>query len=105
MNAVRLGLTLGTCAVLLAGPGRPVDAVEIKADDPASLSRAIARARPGDAIVMANGNWRDLDLVFAARGEAGRPITLRAETPGKVVLTGSSRLRIGGHDLVVSGLF
>src|SRR3954452_12428102 len=104
MNAVRLGLTLGTFAVLLAGRGCPVDAVEMKADDPASLSRAIERARPGDSIVMADGNWRDLDLVLAARGEPGRPITLRAETPGEVILSGSCRLRIGGQDLIGAGL-
>src|SRR4051794_15235945 len=105
MTAFRLGLPLGTLAVWLGSRGVPAEAGETRVVDPASLSRAIERARPGDSIVMADRTWRDLDLVFAARGEPRRPITLRAETPGKVIVTGSSRLRIGGQDLVVSGLY
>ena len=79
-------------------------AAEITAADPEALARAIKGARPGDTIVMADGTWRDATIVFAAQGEPGRPITLRAATPGKVVLSGASRLQIAGHDLVVDGL-
>jgi poly(beta-D-mannuronate) lyase len=77
---------------------------EIKADDPSALARAVKAARPGDTIVLADGTWRDAELVFSAKGEPGRPITLRAQTPGKVVLSGTARLRIAGQDLVVEGL-
>ena len=72
--------------------------------DPESLARAIRTARPGDTIAIADGTYRDLRIVFSARGEERRPITLRAATPGKVVLNGASRLQIAGHDLVVDGL-
>jgi len=62
-------------------------------------------AKPGDTIVLKDGTWADAELLFDAQGEAGRPITLRVQTPGKVVLTGKSRLRIGGQHLVVEGLW
>jgi poly(beta-D-mannuronate) lyase len=96
------------CAILLVtGTGLGTDpsrAAEVTAADPASLAQAIKQARPGDTIVMADGPWRDARIVFEAQGEPGRPITLRAATPGKVVLCGASRLLLAGSDLVVSGL-
>ena len=66
---------------------------------------AVRQARPGDTITMANGTWHDADLVFDADGLKGDSITVRAETPGRVILTGRSRLRIGGHYLKVEGLW
>ncbi len=62
-------------------------------------------AKPGDILILKDGVWADTELLFDAQGEAGQPITLRAQTPGKVVLTGKSRLRIGGQHLVVEGLW
>ncbi len=71
----------------------------------AEFAEAVAEARPGDTITMANGTWRDVDLVFDADGAEGDSITLRAESPGRVMLTGTSRLRIGGSYLKVEGLW
>ncbi len=65
---------------------------------------AVEAVKPGDTIVLANGVWRDADLVFVGEGTEAKPITLRAEEPGKVTLEGRSRLRIAGEYLVVSGL-
>jgi hypothetical protein len=59
---------------------------------------------PGDSVVLANGVWRDFEMVFTGEGTAARPITLRAQTAGKVVISGKSNLRIAGRHLVVSGL-
>jgi poly(beta-D-mannuronate) lyase len=68
------------------------------------LTAAFTAARPGDVILMREGSWTDVDLRLEAEGSADRPITLRAATPGKVVLTGHSRLRFSGRHLVVDGL-
>jgi poly(beta-D-mannuronate) lyase len=54
---------------------------------------------------MANGIWRDAELVFDADGTEGDSITVRAETPGEVILAGQSSLRIGGQYLKVEGLW
>lgn len=68
------------------------------------ISDAMAVAQPGDTLTMANGVWHDSYITFSGDGEEGKPILLRAETPGFVNLTGIATLRIGGTYLVVDGL-
>ncbi|TAI48397.1 chondroitinase-B domain-containing protein [Flagellimonas allohymeniacidonis] len=69
------------------------------------LSEAISNAEAGTEIVMTNGSWRDVQIRFVAHGTKDRPVTLRAETPGEVILTGHSDLKLGGDYLVVNGLY
>lgn len=64
----------------------------------------IKAAVPGEVIVLASGQWSDVELVADAVGAADSLITIQAEEPGKVVITGNSRLRIAGSHVVVSGL-
>jgi poly(beta-D-mannuronate) lyase len=71
---------------------------------PKEIDKVLQRAKPGDSIVMKNGRWDKATIRFRGEGEPHNPITLAAETPGKVILTGSSNLRIGGKHLVVDGL-
>ncbi|TRX48058.1 DUF4957 domain-containing protein [Fulvivirga sp. M361] len=68
------------------------------------LEEAIKNARPGDEIVLANGVWPDVQIRFTGNGTASKPITLLAETAGKVIIQGASDLKLGGEHLVVSGL-
>ncbi len=78
---------------------------ERMAQTPHELAAAINASGPGDTVVMANGTWTDVAIDFFAEGVEGDTITLRAETPGQVVLDGRSRLRIGGQYLKVDGLW
>lgn len=71
---------------------------------PAEFASALPRLQPGDTLTLADGEWRDFQIVFAGRGAANRPITLTAQTPGKVVLTGRSNLSLAGEHLVASNL-
>jgi poly(beta-D-mannuronate) lyase len=71
---------------------------------PAELTAAIGAAKPGGVITMRDGTWRDLNLQFTGEGRESQPITLRAQTTGKVLLTGTSRLQIFGRYLTVEGL-
>jgi poly(beta-D-mannuronate) lyase len=90
------------------------DAKETLVKNVAEFDAAVKAAQPGDAIVLADGEWRDAELKFRADGRAmkepalfvsdGVPVVLRAETPGQVVFTGKSRLRLGGTFLSVRGL-
>ncbi len=68
------------------------------------LHSAIGSAKPGDEIIMANGVWEDVQIRFLAYGNEKQPITLRAETPGEVLIKGKSDLKLGGEYLVVDGL-
>jgi poly(beta-D-mannuronate) lyase len=65
---------------------------------------AAAHLQPGDVVRLADGQWKDFTVVLDAAGTAERPITLTAQTKGKVVLTGASSLAMAGSHLVVSGL-
>ncbi|MBN7809762.1 polysaccharide lyase 6 family protein [Algoriphagus sp. H41] len=66
--------------------------------------QALKSLQPGDTLMLANGIWKDAELVFKGKGTQEAPIVLIAETPGKVFLEGRSNLRIGGEYLVVKGL-
>lgn len=59
---------------------------------------------PGDSIVLKDGIWNDFEIIFEGHGEPGLPITLRAETPGQVYITGQSNLALAGEYLLVQGL-
>ncbi|MCX7015451.1 MAG: polysaccharide lyase 6 family protein [Candidatus Sumerlaeota bacterium] len=68
------------------------------------VAKAMKSAQPGDTLVMKDGEWKDQTVVFEGKGAEGKPIALRAQTPGKVILCGQSNLRINGSYLVVQGL-
>ena len=65
---------------------------------------AVDDLEPGDTIMLANGTWRDFEILFTGVGTAEKPITLTAETKGEVIIAGQSNLRMAGEHLVVSGL-
>ena len=79
--------------------------VEYPVTSAVEIEQAAARARPGDVLVMSDGDWRDQSIVFQGRGTPGKTIKLRAGMPGKVSLVGNSSLVIDGEHLEVSGLF
>ena len=68
------------------------------------FNKAAASVSPGDEIVLANGTWNDVELVLKGKGQADNPITLKAQTPGKVIITGQSNLAFSGEYIVISGL-
>lgn len=69
------------------------------------LAHAIDIAKPGDRIIMADGIWTDQKIVLRGHGTQEQPITLCAQTPGRVVLNGTSTLQLAGRFLVVEGLY
>ncbi|MCC2668908.1 MAG: cslB, partial [Armatimonadetes bacterium] len=100
---VILGLTCALAAGVVGLP-RDLGAAETAVKSATELKQAIGSARPGDTIVLADGSYPDLQIQLRGSGEEQRPITLRAATPGKVVLTGTSSLEMRGAWLVVEGL-
>jgi len=77
---------------------------EFFVEDQDAFKQAVKDAGPGDVIKLANGTWKDFEILFTGQGKKGKPISLTAETKGQVFLTGQSNLRIGGDYLEVSGL-
>jgi hypothetical protein len=90
-----VALVLSVCAL------RPVDAAtytvspEGKDDNagtvhsPWSLAQGNASARPGDTIILLNGVYKGTPIAPAHSGREGKPITYRAASAGKAVLTAS----------------
>jgi len=60
--------------------------------------------QPGDVIIFKNGVYKNVKINFKANGTYDKPITLRAETPSKVIITGKSSLQIFGDFLIVKDL-
>jgi poly(beta-D-mannuronate) lyase len=59
----------------------------------------------GDTIVMRNGTWANQSILLKGIGTGIQPIVLLAETPGNVILTGTSKLGFSGKYVIVSGLY
>ncbi|MDB4541285.1 polysaccharide lyase 6 family protein [Akkermansiaceae bacterium] len=82
----------------------PAVAVEIRMTPETELKSVLKKAQPGDSIVLANGTWKDSELRFEGLiGTAEKPILIRAESQGKVILTGKVRFRVSGKHVIVSG--
>ena len=61
-------------------------------------------AQPGDTLLIENGVWQQAHLLIERSGTANQPIVIQAETPGQVILTGTSSLRIAGDYVIVKDL-
>lgn len=96
-------IVLGLAILMIACNGG-IASNETLVKNKAELDEAIANAQPGDNIVMANGNWQDVEIKFTGEGNERNPITIKAETPGKVIIGGVSDLKFGGKYLIVDGL-
>lgn len=94
----RVGLV---CTLICAASASGLFAAVVKS--PEELHQRLRTAQPGDVIALAAGQWRDVDLVLEAQGRPDRPIIITAERPGETILTGRSRVRVGGEYLVLSG--
>ena len=71
----------------------------------AELKKANAGARPGDIIILQNGEWRDVVIELNATGTQEQPITFKSAEAGKVIFTGHSQLKLGGNYIIVDGFY
>ena len=90
--------------VLLLSSASVVNAKQWLVKTPDEYNKAVKKVKAGDRIVLANGVWRDFEILFKGQGTLQKPIELSAQTKGKVVIAGQSNLRLAGEYLVVSGL-
>ena len=96
-------------AVLLltaAGASSPALLPQVHAQSavaPEVVAKALPTATAGDILVVANGTYKDQQLEWRGTGAADRPVTVRAETPGGVIFSGKSSLKISGEHVTVEG--
>ena len=95
-----LAVFTAACCFSAAAAG----ANEYPVSSASEIHAVMSAVKPGDTLIMKNGTWKDQNIKLASSGKAEAPVTLRAETPGQVVLCGNSSLQIDGSCVVVSGL-
>lgn len=72
--------------------------------DLTELNNAIAEAAPGTTIILADGIWENIFIDIDKNGTSTEPITISAQNPGAVIMTGNSRVYMEGSYLTVTGL-
>src|SRR6187431_125719 len=77
----------------------------IPVKDIEELNSANKNAKPGDTIILQNGEWKNVTMILDCIGSKEKPVVIKAQTPGKVLITGNSKLKIGGQYLIVDGLY
>ncbi len=83
----------------------PVLAKDIPIADAAAFAEAAKSVAAGDTLILSDGTWADAHLRMHAEGTVEKPVTIKAQTAGKVIFTGGSRLSVGGSHVVVDGLW
>lgn len=105
MNRIRHTISLLACYLALVLVANSASAEELRITPDSNLESVLEQVTSGDVIVLADGTWTDSSLRFESlKGTATNPIHIRAETPGKVVLTGQVEFRLSGTHVIVSGL-
>jgi len=78
-------------------------AAEVIVNNPHELKIAVAKAKPGDVILLKNKVWADVQLVVSGKGTKEKPIWVKPEIGNKVLISGKSNLKIGGENLIIKG--
>lgn len=80
-------------------------ATTIKVSTLDELNSANKNAKPGDIIILGNGEWKDVTIKLNCHGTVEQPILFKAEETGKVIICGNSVLKIGGSHLIIDGWY
>src|SRR6187401_1589002 len=69
------------------------------------LNSVCKKVQPGDTIILQSGEWKNVTIILDCKGTKEKPIVFKAQTPGKVLITGNSKLKLGGQYITVDGLY
>ncbi|MCX6141903.1 MAG: hypothetical protein NTZ35_01660, partial [Ignavibacteriales bacterium] len=96
---ILLWISVFALPALASLTGSKVTGNEIKVSNLQELNSALSSSKPGDVIIMKNGAWHDAVIDFTANATSSASVTLRAETPGEVILDGNSKLTFSRPNL------
>ncbi len=77
----------------------------VNVSNTAELHAAVDQAKEGDQIILADGNYEDVQLIVNASGSFNRKLEIKAMHPGKVSFTGDARVEIRGNHILLSGIY
>src|SRR5687768_6717466 len=87
---------LAVALIVAAVASQRANATEYFVSSAGQIATAMQSAQPGDILTMLDGTWTNQRIQFAGNGTSAAPITLRAQTPGQVLLNGNSKINISG---------
>lgn len=90
--------------LVMLGTSRAVEARTYEASLP-DVAGLLEQARAGDCIVIRPGCYQNVALKWQATGSEQQPITIKAQQPGTVIVTGRSSLQLAGQYLTIQGLY
>ncbi|WP_186776005.1 polysaccharide lyase 6 family protein [Rubripirellula reticaptiva] len=102
MNRKLAVVGIGLAILILISP-RTVMAKDYQVANADALASATKELEPGDTVVLADGVWKDADLLMMGQGTIDAPILFRTASPGGVTLSGNTRIRIAGDHVTVDG--
>ena len=79
------------CIALLSGANTTI------VKNAEELKKANKEASPGDIIILQDGIWNNITISLNCTGTKEQPITFKAQTAGKVIISGNSKLLIAEH--------
>jgi len=68
------------------------------------LESILKEVKAGDTIIIKDGIYKNIDIIFKANGKLDKTIKLKAEHPYKVIISGKSSMSILGDYLEVEGI-
>ena len=86
------------------GPALPAFRDRITVRDESELLAAVREAAPGDEIVVAAGEYEDVEVEIDLEGHAGAPLIIRAAEEGQAVFSGATQFLLSGSHIQLSGL-
>lgn len=98
------GLKVWVAALLLVTVSSVSLAETYTAENAKELKKYARKLKPGDELVLAEGDWHNQEISIKVKGTEDAPITIRASVPGKTRFTGKSSLVLDGKYGVLSGL-
>lgn len=90
--------------VLMSALSSNINAKQYIVGAPDEYNAIASSLKAGDKVILQDGVYQDFELLLEGEGDENNPISLSAQTKGKVILSGRSNLRLAGQYLEVSGL-
>nr|AAC83384.1 chondroitinase B precursor [Pedobacter heparinus]1DBG_A Chain A, CHONDROITINASE B [Pedobacter heparinus]1DBO_A Chain A, Chondroitinase B [Pedobacter heparinus] len=70
-----------------------------------TLYQVVKEVKPGGLVQIADGTYKDVQLIVSNSGKSGLPITIKALNPGKVFFTGDAKVELRGEHLILEGIW
>ena len=96
--------TAANVAVEKVAPAPNAAVQTYKAKSAQEVNEMSKKLKPGDTLILRDGEWMDKGIKIKAQGSEAQPITVRAATPGQVIFGGTSKIEVDGEYIVLSGV-